>query len=71
VLGTGDYGYADYGLVLRNRSLARDAIDITVEVEAVDGPWRAAHGQLHDRHADYPPGGDFRHQRRADLERLA
>jgi len=37
VLGSGDYGYADYGLVLRNRSLARDAIDVTVEVEAVDG----------------------------------
>jgi hypothetical protein len=38
--GSGDYGYADYGLVLRNRSLSRDAIDVTVEVEAVDG-----HGQ--------------------------
>ena len=37
VLGSGDYGYADYGLVLRNRSLARDALDVTVEVEAVDG----------------------------------
>ena len=36
-LGSGDYGYADYGLVLRNRSLARDAMDVTVEVEAVDG----------------------------------
>jgi hypothetical protein len=36
VLGSGDYGYADYGLVLRNRSSARDAIDVTVEVEAVD-----------------------------------
>jgi hypothetical protein len=36
-LGSGDYGYADYGLVLRNRSLTRDAIDVTVEVEAVDG----------------------------------
>jgi len=36
-LGGGDYGYADYGLVLRNRSLTRDAIDVTVEVEAVDG----------------------------------
>jgi hypothetical protein len=35
--GGGDYGYADYGLVLRNRSLIRDAIDVTVEVEAVDG----------------------------------
>src|SRR5919204_3116965 len=34
--GSGDYGYADYGLVLRNRSLTRDAIDVTVEVEAVD-----------------------------------
>ena len=37
VLGSGDYGYADYGLVLRNRSLSRDALDVTVEVEAVDG----------------------------------
>jgi hypothetical protein len=37
VLGSGDYGYADYGLVVRNQSLARDAIDVTVEVEAVDG----------------------------------
>ena len=36
-LGSGGYGYADYGLVLRNRSLTRDAIDVTVEVEAVDG----------------------------------
>ena len=36
-LGRGDYGYADYGLVLRNRSLTRDAIDVTVEVDAVDG----------------------------------
>src|SRR6476646_5736241 len=36
VLGSGDYGYADYGLVLRNRSSARDAIDVTVEVDAVD-----------------------------------
>src|SRR4029077_16609563 len=35
VLGSRDYGYADYGLVLRNRSLARDAINVTVEVEAV------------------------------------
>ena len=35
--GSGDYGYADYGLVLRNQSLTRDAIDVTVEVEAVDG----------------------------------
>jgi hypothetical protein len=40
VPGSGDYGYADYGLVLRNRSLARDAIDVTVEVEAVDGGGR-------------------------------
>jgi hypothetical protein len=35
--GSGDYRYAEYGLVLRNRSLTRDAIDVTVEVEAVDG----------------------------------
>jgi hypothetical protein len=35
--GSEDYGYADYGLVLRNRSLSRDAINVTVEVEAVDG----------------------------------
>ena len=41
VLGNGDYGYADYGLVLRNRSLARDAIDVTVEVEAVDASGRS------------------------------
>jgi hypothetical protein len=34
--GSGGYGYADYGLVLRNRSSTRDAIDVTVEVEAVD-----------------------------------
>jgi hypothetical protein len=39
--GTGEYSYADYGLVLRNRSLTRDAIDVTVEVEAVDGRGRA------------------------------
>jgi hypothetical protein len=39
--GTGDYGYADYGLVLRNRSSSRDAIDVTVEVEAVDGNGRS------------------------------
>jgi len=38
--GSGDYGYADYGLVLRNRSLTRDAIDVTVEAEAVDGRGR-------------------------------
>jgi len=37
MLGSGNYGYADYGLVLRNQSLARDALDVTVEVEAVDG----------------------------------
>jgi hypothetical protein len=37
VHGSADYGYADYGLVLRNRSPARDALDVTVEVEAVDG----------------------------------
>jgi hypothetical protein len=41
VLGSGDYGYADYGLVLRNRSLARDALDVTVEVEAIDGRGRS------------------------------
>jgi hypothetical protein len=35
--GSGDYGYADYGLVLRNRSSTRDAIDVTVDVEGVDG----------------------------------
>jgi hypothetical protein len=34
---SGEYEYAEYGLVLRNRSLTRDAIDVTVEVEAVDG----------------------------------
>ena len=39
--GSGDYGYADYGLVLRNRSLSRDAIDVTVEVEAVDDRGRS------------------------------
>jgi hypothetical protein len=39
--GSGDYGYAEYGLVLRNRSLTRDAIDVTVEVEAVDGRGRS------------------------------
>ena len=40
-LGGGGYGYADYGLVLRNQSLTRDAIDVTVEVEAVDGRGRS------------------------------
>src|SRR5438132_5459836 len=40
-LSSGDYGYADYGLVLRNRSSSRDAIDVTVEVEAVDGRGRS------------------------------
>jgi hypothetical protein len=39
--GSGGYGYADYGLVLRNRSLTRDAIDVIVEVEAVDGRGRS------------------------------
>jgi hypothetical protein len=39
--GSGEYAYADYGLVLRNRSLTRDAIDVTVEVEAVDGRGRS------------------------------
>jgi hypothetical protein len=40
-LGSGDYGYADYGLVLQNRSLNRDAIDVTVEVQAIDGRGRS------------------------------
>jgi hypothetical protein len=40
-LGSGAYSYADYGLVLRNRSLTRDAIDVTVEVEAVDDRGRS------------------------------
>jgi hypothetical protein len=35
--GSAEYGYADYGLVLRNRSSSRDAINVVVEVEAVDG----------------------------------
>src|SRR5262245_3531320 len=35
-VGSREYEYAEYGLVLRNRSLTRDAIDVTVEVEAVD-----------------------------------
>ena len=39
--GSGEYSYADYGLVLRNQSLTRDAIDVTVEVEAVDGRGRS------------------------------
>jgi hypothetical protein len=30
-------GYAQYALVLRNRSQTKDALDVTVEVEAVDG----------------------------------
>lgn len=34
--GSEEYGYAEYGLVLRNRSSSRDAIDVTIEVEAVD-----------------------------------
>jgi hypothetical protein len=34
--GSGGYGYAEYALVLRNRSSSRDAIDVAVEVEAVD-----------------------------------
>jgi hypothetical protein len=58
VLGTGDYGYADYGLVLRNRSSARDAIDITVEVEAVDGRGEP----ITDSYTTVtliPAGGDF------------
>jgi hypothetical protein len=40
-LGSRDYGYADYALVLRNRSLAKDALDVTVEVEGVDGDGRS------------------------------
>ena len=36
-LGSGEYRYAEYGLVLRNQSSSRDAIDVTVEVEALDG----------------------------------
>jgi hypothetical protein len=39
--GSGEYAYAEYGLVLRNRSVGRDAIDVTVEVEAVDGRGRS------------------------------
>jgi hypothetical protein len=39
--GSGEYEYAEYGLVLRNRSLTRDAIDVTVEVEGVDGGGRS------------------------------
>jgi hypothetical protein len=35
------YGYAQYGLVLRNRSSTRDAIDVTVEVEGVDAGGRS------------------------------
>ena len=57
-LGRGDYGYADYGLVLRNRSLTRDAIDVTVEVEAVDGRGRS----LTDSYTAVtliPAGADF------------
>jgi len=56
--GSGDYGYADYGLVLRNRSLTRDAIDVTVEVEAVDGRG----GSLTDSYTAVtliPAGADF------------
>jgi hypothetical protein len=34
--GSAQYGYADYGLVLRNRSSSRDAVNVIVEVEAVD-----------------------------------
>jgi hypothetical protein len=57
-LGSGDYGYADYGLVLRNRSLTRDAIDVTVEVEAVDDGGRS----LTDSYTAVtviPAGADF------------
>jgi hypothetical protein len=57
-LGSGGYGYAEYGLVLRNRSLTRDAIDVTVEVEAVDGGGRP----LTDDYAAVtliPAGADF------------
>jgi hypothetical protein len=56
--GSGDYGYADYGLVLRNRSSTRDAIDVTVEVDAVDGRGRS----LTDSYAAVtliPAGTDF------------
>ena len=57
-LGSGDYGYADYGLVLRNCSSARDALDVTVEVEAVD-----ARGQsITDSYTTVtliPAGADF------------
>lgn len=57
-LGSGGYGYADYGLVLRNRSSARDALDVTVEVEAVD-----ARGQsITDSYTTVtliPAGADF------------
>jgi hypothetical protein len=38
--GSLDYGYADYGLVLRNRSLTQDAISVAVEVEALDSRGR-------------------------------
>jgi hypothetical protein len=34
-------GYAEYALLLRNRSLTRDALDISVEVEAVDARGRS------------------------------
>jgi hypothetical protein len=57
-LGSGDYGYADYGLVLRNRSLTRDAIDVTVDVDAVDGRGRS----LTDSYTAVtliPAGADF------------
>jgi hypothetical protein len=39
--GDAEYGYAQYGLVLRNRSLTRDALDVSVEVEAVDARGRS------------------------------
>jgi hypothetical protein len=39
--GSKDYSYADYGLVLRNRSSTRDAINVTFEVEGVDAGGRS------------------------------
>jgi hypothetical protein len=57
VLGE-DYGYADYGLVLRNQSLAGDAIDVTVEVEAVDGGGRSI-ADSYTTVTLIPAGADF------------
>jgi hypothetical protein len=39
-VSSGGYGYSDYGLVLRNLSLTQDAINVAVEVEAVDDSGR-------------------------------